>query len=70
MEYAHRTYDHFIRMFNILCEKIKRDEEKLDSSKDSAALESLEKMLIQAQTVIDLLFMSNLYNLLKIVSEI
>ena len=57
-------------MFHILYKKIKRDEEKSDSSKDSAALESLEKMLIQAQTVIDLLFMSNLCKLMTICSKL
>ena len=28
MEYSYRTYDHFIRMYHILIEKLKRDEAK------------------------------------------
>ena len=28
VEHSHRTYDHFVRMYPVLFEKLKRDEEK------------------------------------------
>ena len=52
-------------MFHILNEKIKRDEE----TAPSATLETLEKQLAQATTVIDLLFMKEISQLMTICSK-
>ena len=69
MEYAHRSYDHFLKMFHILFEKIQRDELASETSKDSESLENLEKMLVQAHTVTDLLFMNELSNIMTLCSK-
>ena len=61
MEYSHRTYDHFIKMFHILYEKIKRDECKSENPSDTA--HNLHKMLVLAETVTDLVFMKELSQL-------
>ena len=65
MEYSHRTYDHFIKMYPILCEKIKRDE----VNSPSATLETLEIKLAQATTIIDLLFMKEISQIMTICSK-
>ena len=67
MEYCHRTYDHFVRMFHLLNEKLKRDEHKAEvdecrKSTDSAI--NLQNLLVQVQKVIDSLFMCDLSHLL------
>ena len=53
MEYCHRTYAHFLNMFHIINAKIKGDEDRPPSD----TLEALEKQLLQAVTVTDMLFM-------------
>ena len=69
IEYAHRTYNHFIRMFHILFEKIKQDEASSDSNKETQNLEELEKLLVQAKTVCDLLFMNEVSQLMTFCSK-
>ena len=69
MEYAHRTYDHFIRMFNVLYEKIKQDEANSGTEREASALEDLEKMLVQTKTVMDLLFMNEVSQLMTLCSK-
>ena len=65
MEYSHRTYDHFIQMFPVIYTKIKQDEEKAPS----IDLETLERQLVQATVVIDLLFMSEISKAMAVSSK-
>ena len=69
IEYAHRTYYHYIRMIHILFEKMKRDEANAVSRKESDNLENLEKLLVQAKTVTDLLFMNEVSQLMTFCSK-
>ena len=63
-EYSHRTYDHFVKMFSFLCEKIKRDEENALTSKEQREADTTQNLLLQLELVIDLLFMMDLSHLL------
>ena len=65
VEYCHRTYDHFLKMFHILYEKIKRDEVEAPSS----TLEAIETQLVQVVTLTDLLFMKEVSQILTICSK-
>ena len=56
-------------MFNILYEKIKRDEEKANTKKDTNTLDNLEKMLIQVEMLTDLLFMKEIGQLVTFCSK-
>lgn len=68
IEYAHRTYDHFLRMFPVLFEKLKRDESAVKQRVEDE-VQNLENSLLQIQLVVDLLFMSELSHLLTITSK-
>ena len=47
MEYAYRTYDHFVRMYAILSEKLNRDEQTALTEKEVAdTTEKLQNMLV------------------------
>ena len=65
LEYSHRTYDHFLKMFHILNKKIKCDEEKAPSDN----LQALEKLLVQAVTVVDLLYMKEISQVMTFCSK-
>lgn len=69
VEYSHRTYDHFVRMFPILCEKLKQDEKSATTSKEQSDADSIQNFLVQLELVIDLLFMTDLSHLLTFVSK-
>ena len=62
-EYVHRTYDHFLKMFPLIFEKLKRDEENTDTHAKVQSLSNIEKDLVQVGTVMDLLFMHEISNL-------
>lgn len=64
VEHSHRTYDHFVRMYPVLFEKLKRDEEK---NQDESI--RIQNLLVQLQTVLDLLFMKELSHLLTYTSK-
>ena len=58
-QYAHRNYNHFSNMFHILFEKLLRDASK-DTRKDERdANENIQNLLVQAELVINLLFMQD-----------
>ena len=65
MEYSHRTYDHFYRMYPILIVKIQRDVESgdipFDLEKDR---EYTEKLLAQTTFIVSLLFMREMSHLM------
>ena len=65
MEYCHRTYDHFLGMFHVIHAKIKSDEDKAPSN----TLEALEKQLLQAVTVTDMLFMKEMSHIMTLCSK-
>ena len=69
IQYAHRTCDHFVRMFTILCEKLRRDELAADTNAELADTEKLQNMLVQVELVVDLLFMTDLSHLLTFASK-
>ena len=69
VEHSHRTYDHFTRMFPILFEKLKRDEENSTSDKDQNKSIQLQNLLVQLEIVVDLLFMKDLSHLLTYSSK-
>ena len=62
-------YDHFIRMYSILFEKLKRDEQNAEKEKEEEESENLQNFLVQLQLVADLLFMADLSHLLTITSK-
>ena len=69
VEYAHRTYDHFVRMYTILCEKLKRDEAMTGTAKEATDVDNLQNLLVQLELVVDLLFMMDLSHLLTFCSK-
>ena len=70
VEYAYRTYDHFVRMYAILSEKLNRDEQAALTEKEVAdTTEKLQNMLVQIELVVDLLFMTDLSHLLTFTSK-
>ena len=69
VEYSHRTYDHFVRMYPVLCEKLKRDETMAVSSKEKAESDAIQNLLVQLELVVDLLFMMDLSHLLTFISK-
>ena len=54
VEHSYRTYDHFVRMFHLLYEKLKRDEAARERS-DKAI--HLQNTLVVVETGLDLIFM-------------
>ena len=66
VEYAHQTYDHFVRMYTIVCEKLKRDEKNAATTKGATDVENLQKLLVQLE---HLLFMMDLSHLLTFCSK-
>ena len=68
MEYSYRTYDHFIRMYHILIEKLKRDEET-NKENDEEEVSDIQNLLAQLELVIDLLFMAELSHLITFCSK-
>ena len=69
VEYSHRTYSHFVRMYPILVEKLKRDDEKAETEKGEEKVEHLQNLLIQLELVVNLLFMTDLSHLLTFCSK-
>ena len=69
IEYAHRTYDHFVIIHSILVENIKRDEKHAEKEQEPKEFENLQILLVQLHTVIDLLFMAGLSHLITICSK-
>ena len=66
VEHSYRTYDHFVRMFHLLYEKLKRDEaarERIDKAIH------LQNTLVVVETVLDLIFMRDLSHLLTYCSK-
>ena len=66
VEHSYRTYDHFVRMFHLLYEKLKRDEAARERS-DKAI--HLQNTLVVVETVLDLIFMRDLSHLLTYCSN-
>lgn len=69
VEYSHLTYDHFKRMYPILCEKLKRDENNGQTEKDDSDVENLQNLLVQLELVLDLLFMAEVSHLFTFCSK-
>ena len=69
VEYSHRTYSHFVWMYQILVEKLKRDNEKAETEKGEEKIEHLQNLLIQLELVVNLLFMTDLSHLLTFCSK-
>ena len=69
VEYSHRTYDHFVRMYPMLCEKLKRDEASAETTKEVTDVENLQNWLVQLELVVDLLFMMDLSHLFTFCSK-
>ena len=68
-QYAHRTYNHFSNMFHILFEKLLCDASK-DTRKDERdANENIQNLLVQAELVINLLFMQDFSYLVTLCSK-
>ena len=66
VEHSYRTYDHFVRMFHLLYEKLKCDEAARERS-DKAI--HLQNTLVVVETVLDLIFMRDLSHLLTYCSK-
>ena len=69
MEYAHRTYDHFVKMYELLYEKLRKDENSAETEKKEEESENLQNLLVQLQTVVDLLFMVEISHLVTLCSK-
>lgn len=69
IEYAHRTYDHFLRMYRVLFEKLKRDEDNATKEKDEEESESIQNLLVQLELVVNLLFMADISHLITFCSK-
>ena len=68
MQYAHRTYDHFYKMYPVLITKIRRDVESEGTSTELAAdREFSEKVLAQVTFILNLVFMREISHLLTII---
>ena len=69
IEYVHRTYDHTDQMFPVLHKKFKKDESNANTQKEVDDSEALEKLLVQAKTVTDLLFMKEVSQFMTFCSK-
>ena len=68
-EYSWRTYNHFAKMFHILFEKIKRDALTVTKKDEQDKNENIQNLLVQAELVINLLFMQDFSYLVAICSK-
>ena len=69
VEYSHRTYKHFVRMYPVLCEKLKRDEMMAVNAKEKTEADGIQNLLVQLELVVNLLFMMDLCHLFTFISK-
>ena len=56
-------------MYQVLCEKLKRDEMMAVNSKEKTEADGIQNLLVQLELVVDLLFMMDLSHLFTFISK-